>query len=669
MSYALLTGQDITRNHLLRVTKLGDFHPWPSLKDPFLTPQILDQGSVPENLVVLAGALTEDKLVRLLHAPVIGVIDANAQDASIQNFTHQKNIDPNTETEQLGILMTCPTIYACDIARIFTDALQKRLFFSRNTAESIHLALHESIVNGLIHGNLQLSSNLRQSARDFIEYARILNERLNDPAYAQKSMSLWAHWTEERLEIKIKDEGAGYSSVVTVPKTDQPAPQAKSGRGLRLIAGIADSCTLDDFGREITLAFLLKDRIERPMSAESINEDRYDEEAHMDDPDLSQCRVLVMEDNPSNQVVLTRLLNVAGITNIQLAADGIEGLHKVLSFKPDLIILDITMPRMNGQEVLYHLKAAPETRYIPVLVQTASDTREMREKAFSSGATDFITKPINPLEFFARVKVHLENRILIYNLRHQLDQIETELQNARRMQIDMLPHAEHIKEVCNQFNIQLAQYFEPSSMLGGDYWQMFPIRGELLGFYLCDFSGHGVASALNTFRLHGIIAQMDKKKITTPSAFVQTINERLFDLLPRGQFATFFFGIYDPKTKILSYASAGAPQPFWCSKNKTTLLETAGMPLGIRQKATYPTRTIQLKEGDTLCLYSDALTESPSIEGQRLGTDGFKKIVEKGIKNPNIQTDLRNIMNAFFEFAPPPPPDDVTAILFRVNQK
>jgi len=668
MAYGLLVGQDTTRNHLLRISKLGDFHPWPSLKDPFLTPKILDQGSIPENLTVLAGDLTEDKLVRLLHAPIAGVIDANAQDASVQNFTHQKSPDENSSTEQLGILMTCPTIYSCDIARIFTDALQKRLFFSRSTAESIHLALHESIVNGLIHGNLQLSSNLRQSARDFIEYARVLNERLNDPTYSQKSMSLWASWTEERLEIKIKDEGAGYSSVVTVPKSDQPSPQAKSGRGLRLIAGIADSCTLEDFGREITLAFLLKDRIERPVSAESINEDRYDEEAHMDDPDLSQCRVLVMEDNPSNQVVLTRLLNVAGITNIQLAVDGIEGLHKVLSFKPDLIILDMTMPRMNGQEVLYHLKASPETRYIPVLVQTASDTREMREKAFSSGATDFITKPINPLEFFARVKVHLENRILIYSLRHQLDQIETELQNARRMQIDMLPHTDHMKEVCAQFNIGLAQYFEPSSMLGGDYWQMFPIRGELLGFYLCDFSGHGVASALNTFRLHGIIAQMDKKRITSPSVFVQTINERLFDLLPRGQFATFFFGMYDPKEKTLSYASAGAPPPFWCSKNKTTLLETAGMPLGIRQKATYPTHTIQLKVGDTLCLYSDALTESPSEDGKRLGTDGFKKIVEKGIRNPNVQTDLRNIMNAFFEFAPPPPPDDVTAILFRVHQ-
>ena len=666
MSDTFLVGQDVSKQQLLKVATALDSLPWPNDKEPFLTQQMMNQGSFPENLSVLAGELTEDRLIRLLHLPVISVMDASAQDGSIRNFLAQKSKE--NEVETLGILMTCPTIYACDIARIFTEALQKRLFFSKALSESIHLALHESIVNGLIHGNLQLSSNLRQSARDFIEYARILSERLNDPTYAQKSMSLWASWTDERLEIKIKDEGAGFSSVTMVPKVAQPIPQAKSGRGLRLIAGIADSCTLDDFGREITLSFLLHDRMEHPVPSETIAEDRFEDESPVEDPDLSQSRVLVMEDNPSNQAVLTRLLNVAGITNIQIAADGIEGLHKVLSFKPDLIILDITMPRMNGQEVLYHLKATPETKHIPVLVQTASDTREMREKAFSSGATDFITKPINPLEFFARVKVHLENRILIYSLRHQLDQIETEMQNARRMQVDMLPHGDHIREVCDVFHIDLAQYFEPSSMLGGDYWQMFPIRGENLGIYLCDFSGHGVAAALNTFRLHGIIAQMDKKKITTPAGFLQMVNNRLFDLLPRGQFATFFFGIYNPREKTLDYAAAGSPEPFWISGKKTTLLETAGMPLGIKQKATYESRRIKMKAGDSLVFYSDALTESPSDDGERLGTQGFKKMVEKNIKNESATLALHNIMGAFFEFAPPPPPDDVTAVLFRVKE-
>jgi len=252
-------------------------------------------------------------------------------------------------------------------------------------------------------------------------------------------------------------------------------------------------------------------------------------------------------------------------------------------------------------------------------------------------------------------------------LRHQLDQIETEMQSARRMQVDMLPHADHITEVCSQFNLKLAQYFEPSSLLGGDYWQMFPIRGELLGIYLCDFSGHGVAAALNTFRLHGIIAQMDKKKISSAAGFLETINDRLYDLLPRGQFATFFFGIYNPKEKTLTYAGANAPQPFLFSNKKTTKLNTGGLPLGIMKKVTYEEHVVQLAKNDTLFLYSDALTESPAPDGSRLGQKGIQKILEKHIGNPNVPTTLRSIMNDFFDFAPPPPPDDVTAILIKVD--
>ena len=665
MADRFLTGQGVNLQQVLQTAQKAHFKPWPDNKDPILTPDMLKKDILPPDLTVLSSVLDEQNLTTLLDSAVRSVIDGGAKTESIQNFVEQT---PAAPVNGLGMLMTCPVIYACDIARIFTQALQKRLFFSSLLAESIHLALHESIVNGLIHGNLQLSSNLRQSARDFIEYAHLLNERLSDPAYAQKSMSLWATWTDERLEVKIRDEGAGYTSVATVNPDSTDILPAKSGRGLRLIAGIADSCTIDDFGREVTLSFLLQDRMEHLVSREQMAESHYDAESHADVPDLSQCRVLVMEDNPSNQAVLTRLLNVAGISKIQLASDGIEGLHKVLSFKPDLIILDIKMPRMNGQEVLYHLKATPETKHIPVLVQTASDTREMREKAFSSGATDFITKPINPLEFFARVKVHLENRTLIDHLRQQLDQIETELQNARHMQINMLPHPKQITEFCDKFQIQLAQFFEPSFALGGDYWQMFPIRGELLGLYLCDFSGHGVAAALNTFRLHGIIAQMNKSSIHSPAAFLQDINSQLFELLPRGQFATFFFGIYDPKTHILNYAGADAPTPFLRSGRKTRLLDTAGMPLGIVKNATYTDHAVQMKPGDSLFLYSDALTESPCTDGSRLGTIGFQKIVEQGLKHPDATIALRRIMDSFFQISPPPPPDDVTTILLRINK-
>ena len=655
-----ITGQDVSTEHILRLADQLALTPWPSAEQPQLS-GMTHKTPLPDDLVVVTSHLTESNIQALLQKSVSYIIDAAALDESIQNFlgyAREHSLD-----RAIGVLLTCPVIYACDVAKIFTEALDHYLNFSRNRYEGIHLALHESMVNGLIHGNLQLSSNLRQSARDFIEYARLLDERLNDPAYAQKSMGVWATWDMEKLEIKIRDEGAGYSAMPIM--SAQPTLRSKSGRGLRIIAGTADSCTIDDFGREITLSFLRGEREMYPVSGDAGDELVSEQRLHA--PDLSQCRVLVIEDNKSNQAVLSRLLNVIGIVNIEMAADGIEGLQKVPTYRPDLIILDLTMPRMNGYEVLYHLKSAPETRSIPVLVQTVSDTRETREKTVSSGATDFISKPLNPLEFFARVKVHLENTLLVRHLEGELSRIETELHAAQRMQVGMLPDSDHVDEVRTMFHVDIAQYFSPSSALGGDFWQMFPIRGKLLGFYMCDFSGHGVAAALNTFRLHAIIAQTDKKKIVSPAAFLKNINTQLYDLLPRGQFATFFFGIYDREAGVLTYASAGSPPPMIKSGRKVSFLDTAGMPLGIMKNPGYSDKVLPVRSGDMLFLFSDALTESPNKAGERLGNAGLKKLIMPHLKKENAYVSLMDIMHDFFTFAPPPPPDDVTAVLMRFD--
>ena len=376
----------------------------------------------------------------------------------------------------------------------------------------------------------------------------------------------------------------------------------------------------------------------------------------------------MVEDNPSTQTVLGRLLNLINITNVAFASDGIEGLKLATEIKPDLIILDITMPRMDGYEVIQRLKADKNTNTIPVLIQTASDNRETREKTFRAGATDFITKPINPLEFFSRVRVHLENRWLVQSLSNQLDQIESELQAARRMQMDMLPTDKALNALRENYHLNIAQYFTPSSLLGGDFWQLIPISSNKIGFYICDFSGHGVASALNTFRLHALVSQ-NNKRMSSPAEFLMHLSKQMFGLLPRGQFATMFLGIFDKRNRTLVYAGANAPDPILIRNKKSTLLKAAGLPLGIMPKPTiYKDKTIKLLKGDMLLLYSDAMTESTTKDGVRLGQATFKKMVMKHLKAANINDGLNALFEDFFKQVPPPPPDDVTAVLLKVEE-
>jgi sigma-B regulation protein RsbU (phosphoserine phosphatase) len=182
--------------------------------------------------------------------------------------------------------------------------------------------------------------------------------------------------------------------------------------------------------------------------------------------------------------------------------------------------------------------------------------------------------------------------------------------------------------------------------------------------YLCDFSGHGVAAALNTVRLHTLITQMNKH-IGAPSAFLQKINTQLYDLLPRGQFATFFCGIIDIERQTLTYAGAGSPPPFLCSRGKITCLDTRGLPLGIKPRPSYEDHTISFLPDDSLLLFSDAFIETPNEIGIRLGNDGFEQMVLGLMQDKNVQNGMKKIMDAFFEYAPPPPPDDATAVLVR----
>ena len=181
-----LTGDKIPSKSVYRLAEYAHIKTWPGAGDPLFKNGL--QQRLPKNLVVLAGGLSEDKLTEHFFMPISALIDVKARDESILSFI--KKMGKITLPNSLSFLLTCPIIYSTNIAEIFTRALNRRLHFSKSQFEGIHFALHESIVNGLIHGNLRVNSSMRQSARDFVEYARLLHERLKDPEYAHKSISI-----------------------------------------------------------------------------------------------------------------------------------------------------------------------------------------------------------------------------------------------------------------------------------------------------------------------------------------------------------------------------------------------------------------------------------------------------------------------------------------------
>jgi putative two-component system response regulator len=145
--------------------------------------------------------------------------------------------------------------------------------------------------------------------------------------------------------------------------------------------------------------------------------------------------VLIVDDNPENLTVLGELFS--GRHKVRAANSGESGLRLAsLAPVPDLILLDIMMPDMNGYEVLERLRAAPETREVPVIFMTAMSATEDEQRGLVLGAVDYITKPLRPAIVLARVQTHLELKTARDRLKRDNASLEAEI--ARRMHENLM---------------------------------------------------------------------------------------------------------------------------------------------------------------------------------------------------------------------------------------
>lgn len=143
-----------------------------------------------------------------------------------------------------------------------------------------------------------------------------------------------------------------------------------------------------------------------------------------DETKLPPSKILVVDDNAQNRELLEAYMEeLEGVATIP-AADGLEALAKVASERPDLILLDIMMPKMSGFEVCRTLKADPATRDIPVIMVTALHEMGDVDRAVEAGTNDFITKPVNRLDLIARVKSLLRVRHVQNQLDRDIDYLD-----------------------------------------------------------------------------------------------------------------------------------------------------------------------------------------------------------------------------------------------------
>ncbi|HLO78847.1 MAG TPA: SpoIIE family protein phosphatase [Magnetospirillum sp.] len=233
---------------------------------------------------------------------------------------------------------------------------------------------------------------------------------------------------------------------------------------------------------------------------------------------------------------------------------------------------------------------------------------------------------------------------------------------ARSMQSELLPPAAELAWLAQRYRVKVTGFFEPSSSVGGDLWGLDPLDDHRFILWLADFSGHGVTAALNTFRLHTLLEHITEDR-DRPWAFLSELNQRLIGLLPLGQYATMLYGVVDVRQGRFTYAAAAAPRPVAARPGQPVVPgDGSGLPLGVSRSAVYAERTLELPPGAALFLASDALSESPSESGAKLGPAGVSDLVQQVVTERAGQVDVDCILAPFLATVKRPLRDDLTAV-------
>lgn len=167
-------------------------------------------------------------------------------------------------------------------------------------------------------------------------------------------------------------------------------------------------------------------------------------------------KILVIDDMPKNAKLLDDLLTVKGYL-VETASSGAEGLEKVEIWKPDLVLLDIMMPEMNGYEVCERIRANPETEIIPVVLVTSLDSAQERIKGLESGADDFLSKPVDPASLLARVRSLLRIKDLYDTVQAQKTELSSWNANLEQRVREQVTQLERVGQLERFLSPQVAE--------------------------------------------------------------------------------------------------------------------------------------------------------------------------------------------------------------------
>ena len=379
--------------------------------------------------------------------------------------------------------------------------------------------------------------------------------------------------------------------------------------------------------------------------------------------DPSQCRILLVDDVKDNINILVQALK--GEYQLGFALSGEAALKYVREHRPDLILLDIMMPGMDGFEVCRRLQDNPQTAGIPVIFLSSMDEVGNKAAGFAAGAVDYITKPFETLEVKARVKTHLALKLARQELERQRDHMKLSLDLAMEVQQNLLPQT-----APNVTGLDLAGRSIYCDETGGDYFDFLDTGASSdreIGVVVGDVSGHGIPSALLMTSARAYLRQRSYMAGSLAEV-VRDVNRQFCrDVKDSGRFMTLFLARIDVGAMELTWVRAGHDPALLYDPQSDRFEELGGrgLPLGVKADFRFEEHHCGLAPGRILVIGTDGIWEARNRIGREFGKSRFRDFIRTQAQGSadDIADGVIKAVNGFLEGQPPQ--DDITLLVAK----
>lgn len=348
----------------------------------------------------------------------------------------------------------------------------------------------------------------------------------------------------------------------------------------------------------------------------------------------SRFKVLLVDDTPENIDILNSVLSEYSRL---VALNGEKAIQLATSKLPDLILLDIMMPDMDGYEVCKVLKEQNATKDIPIIFITSKTDPKSIVKGFDKGAVDYVTKPFNISELKARVNTQLTLKKSQDDIRKYLLEIEEKnksisdsINYAKRIQEASHPAIAYLDEILNEYFI----LYKPKDIVSGDFYWIKKIDNKLV-IIIADCTGHGVPGAfMSMFGTAFLNEIVNRDNVTKPSIILDKLREKVIVSLKQEDNDDVKDGMdisivtIDSENKKLEFA--GAKNHIYLLRDKElNKIKADNMPVSIYPKMDpFNNNEIDLQKGDVFYLFSDGYGDQFGGEnGKKLGRKAFTQLM------------------------------------------